>query len=65
MKAAGRRRYVRLGKNIEGLGFACSPHGELAGERAAAMAEIDAGGRTSRATATSSVEDGRNLVNKN
>jgi hypothetical protein len=31
----------------------------------AAMAEIDAGGRTSRATATSSVEDGRNLVNKN
>jgi hypothetical protein len=29
------------------------------------MEEIDAGGRTSRAAATSSVEDGRNLVNKN
>jgi hypothetical protein len=68
--AAGeRRRYVRLGKNREGLGVCLLTTQRRVGRREsggeAATAEIDAGCRTSRAVAVSSVEDARNPVNKN
>jgi hypothetical protein len=64
-----RRRYVRLRKNREGVGVFLLTTRRIDGGREsggeATMAEINAGGRTSRAAVASSVEDARNPVNKN
>jgi hypothetical protein len=64
-----RRRYVRLGKNGEGLGICLLTTWRRVGGRESSgeveTTEFDAGGRTSRAAAASSVEDARNPVNKN